>query len=112
MLSGHKVAELQWNGLTRRWVIQETQHVKAVVVDDTDFPLRKVKAEGGAPFNYDEFVSMFDSRAEPNEVYEAEYIIDKRAIKAGRRKVDTEYLVKWKGYHKREATWEPATAAP
>lgn len=37
--------------------------------------------------------------------YEVELILDKRGKS---RTGPAEYLVKWKGYHVKESTWEPA----
>ena len=42
---------------------------------------------------------------ENHEEYEAETILNKRKL----RSRDTEYLVKWRGYHVKEATWVPSS---
>ena len=39
-----------------------------------------------------------------HEEYEVETILNKRKL----RSRDTEYLVKWRGYHVKEATWVPS----
>ena len=39
-----------------------------------------------------------------HEEYEVEKILNKRKL----RSRDTEYLVKWRGYHVKEATWVPS----
>ena len=41
---------------------------------------------------------------ENHEEYEVETILNKRKL----RTRDTEYLVKWRGYHVKEATWVPS----
>ena len=40
-----------------------------------------------------------------HEEYEVETILNKRKL----RSRDTEYLVKWRGYHVKEATWVPSS---
>ena len=40
-----------------------------------------------------------------HEEYEVETILNKRKLQAR----DTEYLVKWQGYHVKEATWVPSS---
>ena len=40
-----------------------------------------------------------------HEEYEGETILNKRKL----RSQDTEYLVKWRGYHVKEATWVPSS---
>ena len=42
---------------------------------------------------------------ENHEEYEVETILNKRKL----RSRDTEYLVKWRGYHVKEATWVPSS---
>ena len=40
-----------------------------------------------------------------HEEYEVETILNKRKL----RSRDTQYLVKWRGYHVKEATWVPSS---
>ena len=40
-----------------------------------------------------------------HEEYEVETILNKRKLRCR----DTEYLVKWRGHHVKEATWVPST---
>ena len=42
---------------------------------------------------------------ENHEEYEVETILNKRKL----RSQDTEYLVKWRGYHVKKATWVPSS---
>ena len=42
---------------------------------------------------------------ETHEKYKVETILNKRKL----RSRDTEYLVKWRGYHMKEATWVPSS---
>ena len=43
-----------------------------------------------------------------SEEYEVERILDKRQVRRGRsRTLNTQYLVKWKGYNDYDNTWEP-----
>ena len=80
--------------------------MKTVTVDDTSFPLKLLPIEGVEPRAFEHFIDMFDPRSAKVDVYEVQKILDHRAVHstAGR---SIEYLVKWKGYHQRQATWEP-----
>ena len=45
---------------------------------------------------------MSESEKSSNEEYEVESILNKRVLDG-----KLQYIVKWKGYSKNEATWEP-----
>ena len=103
---GHRVIDLTWNQYSKRFDLSPTLDVKIVIVDDTSFPLKLLPIEGVEPKAFDHFIDMFDPRSTKVDVYEVQKILDHRGVHstAGR---SIEYLVKWKGYHQREATWEP-----
>jgi hypothetical protein len=103
---GHRVIDLTWNQYSKRFDLSPTLDVKTVVVDNTSFPLKLLPIEGVEPKAFDHFIDMFDPRSTKVDVYEVQKLLDHRGVHstAGR---SIEYLVKWKGYHQREATWEP-----
>ena len=103
---GHRVIDLVWNQYSKRFDLSPTLDVKTVTVDDTSFPLKLLPVEGVEPRAFEHFIDMFDPRSVKVDVYEVQKILDHRAVRstAGR---SIEYLVKWKGYHQRQATWEP-----
>jgi hypothetical protein len=57
------------------------------------------------PLNRMKIVGYRDNESDLfRDKYEVEIIVDHRDTQDGREK---EYLIKWKGYPKSEATWEP-----
>ena len=104
--NGHRVIDLNWNHMSKRFDLGPTIDVKTVVVDDTSYPLKNLPIDGVQPKAFDHFIDMFDPRSTKIDVHEVQKILDHRGVTstAGR---SIEYLVKWKGYHQRESTWEP-----
>ena len=106
---GHRVVDLDWNHTTKRFDFSPTIDVKTVRVDDTKFPLATLPLEGTATLqSFNDFVSMFDPRSVKLNVYEVSKLLDHRLRGiSGSTNSSYEYLVHWKGYDRKDATWEP-----
>jgi hypothetical protein len=112
--NGHKVVQIDWNDRTKSYDLGPTEHVANVIVNDAVFPLRQMPQRGCSKLDFDTFVDRFDSRSVVDDTFQVKAIIDHRYASIGPRsrggkdRKQLEYLVHWKGYTKREATWEPA----
>ena len=58
--------------------------------------------KGSEPAEFDKYIDAIAHDAVDKLVYEVETILDKRQVDG-----HTEYKVKWHGYGRRQATWEP-----
>jgi len=65
-------------------------------------PLRTAPRKGSDPAEFDKYIDAIAHDAVDKLVYEVETILDKRQVDG-----HTEYKVKWQGYGRRQATWEP-----
>ena len=105
---GHRVIELVWNHSSKRFDLMPTVDVKSVTFDNTKYPLSTLPVSGSAADTFDDFIDMFDPRSEKIDVYEVQKILRHRlASVPGSKTKSLEYLVHWKGFHQRDATWEP-----
>ena len=92
----------------KRFDLMPTVDVKSVTFDNTKYPLSTLPISGSAADPFDDFIDMFDPRSERIDVYEVLKILRHRlASVPGSRTTTLEYLVHWKGFHQRDATWEP-----
>ena len=93
--------------------LSDTMHVRSVVVTEARCPLRMVPHQGCDGTEFKGFVDVFDPKSVTDDTYQVKAVIDHRfkdigpRSKGGRRRKQLEYLVHWKGYTKREATWKP-----
>ena len=99
---GHRIVPLQWNVKKQQWNLGKTLDRAYAVVNNAEFPLRKVPATGGDINKFEEFVHRMSPSAMVPDVYVVDKVVDMR-IKQG----EVEYRVKWQGYTSQYNTWEP-----
>jgi hypothetical protein len=105
---GHRVIELVWNHESKRFDLMPTVDVKTVSFDNTVYPLTRLPVDGSSHDNFEDFLDMFDTKTIKIDVFEIHKLLEHRLVKVpGSRVRAIEYLVHWKGCHKRDATWEP-----
>jgi hypothetical protein len=84
-----------------------TVDVKTLTFDNTVYPLTRLPADGSSNQNFENFLDMFDTKTVKVDVYEIHKLLEHRLVSVpGSRVRAIEYKVHWKGYHKRDATWE------
>jgi hypothetical protein len=86
--------------------------VADVLVNDAVFPLRLMPKQGGSTKDFEDFVDRFDPRSEVDGTYQVKAILDHRWVqgartKGGKQRKVLEFLVHWKGYGRKDSTWEP-----
>ena len=99
---GHRVIPIEWDQKFQRWLLLKPVVAKTVQVEDGVYPLRMVPKMNSQVLAFDNFIDQFSSDAVQSEVYILEKILDHREVSG-----DREYRCKWKGYGKKDATWEP-----
>ena len=99
---GHRIIPITWNVKMQRWDLGQPVTARTVIVQDEILPLRMVPRTDSSVLEFDNFVDQFSSQAARSEVYIIEKLIAHRGEKEKR-----EYRVKWKGWGKKDATWEP-----
>ena len=100
---GHVIYPVLWNRKTKMWELQRSIARKSITVDNGNFVLLQsadlVPKDAG---KFEAELHKFDSKPDAGEVY----VIDK-VHKHKRVGNTTQFLCSWKGYSKRNKTWEP-----
>ena len=126
------IVPIKWSPKQKAWILQKTVTSSTFKVYKGVYPLRMCPAEGAAPGDFEKWIDCtFDPllhRADGREAaesgyetpdaadecsasesegeeYQVETVLNSKLVK-GRRF----YLVKWKGYGRKDATWEPESA--
>jgi hypothetical protein len=100
---GHRVIPVGWDESKRMWNLGRTIVIDTFTVDEEAFPLRQIaRRKTGTPQQFAEFVDRFNPDGVDAVTYEVEKIMEHRYVEG-----EKEYRVKWKGWGKRDTTWEP-----
>ena len=85
------------------WKLGPTEDRAYVEVNNAEYPLRKVRKDGGDPTKFEDFVCGMSTEAAIPKVYVVDKVVNVR-IKEG----EVEYKVRWQGYNRKDDTWKPA----
>ena len=99
---GKVIIPITWNAKKHRFDLHQPIERLGTKIDDDRLPLRTAPRKGSDPAEFDKYIDAIAHDAVDKLVYEVETILDKRQVDG-----HTEYKVKWQGYGRRQATWEP-----
>ena len=99
---GHRIVPLEWCDKIQHYKLGATVDRAYAVVDNSRYPLRSGPATGIDQARINDFVHKMTPQDEVPDVYVVDKVLGIRT-KGGER----EYKVKWKGYSRKECTWEP-----
>ena len=99
---GHRILPITYNTMTQVWDIGKATDIAGGNMHSNVFPLRTTQSKMGNVTDFEGFVDRLSPDAIPTIIFEAEELLDMRIVES-----DREYKVKWHGYGRRDATWEP-----
>jgi len=113
------IVPIKWDPKQQAWILQKTVTSSTFKVYKGVYPLRSVPIEGAAVDDFEKWIDaafdpllhsaaqdeQLDEGESDGDVHEVERVLNSRTTKGKRF-----YLIKWVGYGRKDATWEPESA--